>query len=660
VQLDVVIVTHQSADHVARAVGDLGTVARVIVVDNASTDGSADSARHAGAAHIVVNDVNAGFGAAANQGATFGSADLILFLNPDAAIDVANVAELCEAFDENSSLAIASPRVRYTDGSPQRVKWPFPTSSRAWREAIGMHRVFRRAPAQGFVIGACFLVRRTAFEQLGGFDTRYWLYGEETDLCRRTLDAGWAVGVIDRAEARHVGGASTHTASELVAEHFERGGERFVDDHEGTGGLISYRVAKAVGSAIRASAPGSDTRRSLHRARLRRYRRVLGAHPASVALDSPATAASPHTLVVCSLEGWDDVWRRNQFLIRELLVADPQLRVLFVEPAFDWVHALRRGGLRLRRRGLRAVRPDARVLAFQPGKLAPRVLGPMADRSLRRQVKGAAARLGFIAPSLWINDAMYSALTHETDWPSLYDITDDWLRASAPTRVRKRLADHERALLNEADQVVVCSPDLAATRRKQRPDLRVISNAVDVEHFVDPQQRPADLPDAPVALYVGTLHEDRLDVDLVEQLAREIPETQVVLVGPNSLGTASRERVDALANVHVLGQRPYATIPGYLQHANVVIVPHVVTPFTESLDPIKAYECLAVGRPTVATPVAGFRDLGDPVHIASTESFAATVRAVIAEPCTAQPHPVPSWSERARVFRVALNDARSA
>ena len=53
-------------------------------------------------------------------------------------------------------------------------------------------------------------------------------------------------------------------------------------------------------------------------------------------------------------------------------------------------------------------------------------------------------------------------------------------------------------------------------------------------------------------------------------------------------------------------------MPGYLQHADVVIVPHVVSPFTESLDPIKAYECLAVGRPTVATPVPGFRELGDP------------------------------------------------
>ena len=59
------------------------------------------------------------------------------------------------------------------------------------------------------------------------------------------------------------------------------------------------------------------------------------------------------------------------------------------------------------------------------------------------------------------------------------------------------------------------------------------------------------------------------------------------------------------ASVRLLGPRPYADVPGYLQHADVIVVPHRVDAFTESLDPIKAYECLAVARPVVATPVAG-------------------------------------------------------
>jgi teichuronic acid biosynthesis glycosyltransferase TuaH len=658
VKLDVVIVTHQSADHIERAIGRLGAVAQIVTIDNASTDRSDELAAHAGS-DVVKNDSNAGFAAAANQGAALGSADAILFLNPDASIEPENLQSLTAALDANPKLAIVAPRLRYDDGTQQRVRWPFPASADAWREAVGLHRVFTHELKEGFVVGACFLVRRAVFEQLGGFDTRYWLYGEETDLCRRALDLGWQIRVIDEATANHIGGASTHAASELVAEHFERGGERFVADHEGVGGLVSYRLANLLGAAFRTCTPGSSARRSLHRDRLRRYLRVLMSHPTTVALDSPAGAAAAHTVVVCSLEAWDDVWRRNQFLVRELLTLDPQLRVLFVEPAFDWLHRLRHRAGPPRRRGLRPVRPDARVLAFQPGKVVPRLLGPIADRSLQRQVLGAARRMGFTNPVLWINDASYAGLPSESGWPSLYDITDDWPRASVPPRVRRRLAVNERMLFKTAGQVVVCSQDLASSRRRQRPDLNVIPNAVDVEHFKSPQPRPADLPPAPVAVYVGTLHEDRLNVALVQQLAAEIPELQIALVGPSSLCASSTKRLDSMPNVHFLGARPYASVPGYLQHSDVLIVPHVVTPFTESLDPIKAYECQAVARPTVATPVAGFRDLGDPIHVAPSERFAAEVRAVLAEPCDRQSGEVASWAERARTFHAALSQARS-
>ena len=69
---------------------------------------------------------------------------------------------------------------------------------------------------------------------------------------------------------------------------------------------------------------------------------------------------------------------------------------------------------------------------------------------------------------------------------------------------------------------------------------------------------------------------------------------------------------------------------GYLQHADVLVVPHVVTEFTDSLDPIKLYEYQAVGRPVVSTPVAGFRDADDPrITIASGDAFAAAVAAAV-------------------------------
>ena len=121
-----------------------------------------------------------------------------------------------------------------------------------------------------------------------------------------------------------------------------------------------------------------------------------------------------------------------------------------------------------------------------------------------------------------------------------------------------------------------------------------------------------------MAVYVGTLHEDRLDVDLVDQVASALPEVSFVFVGPDALEPAASSRLAANKNVELLGARRHADVPAYLQHADVIVVPHVVSSFTESLDPIKAYECLAVGRPTVATPIAGFRGLPTPVRVADS------------------------------------------
>ncbi|HXY26764.1 MAG TPA: hypothetical protein VEH82_00615, partial [Acidimicrobiales bacterium] len=73
--------------------------------------------------------------------------------------------------------------------------------------------------------------------------------------------------------------------------------------------------------------------------------------------------------------------------------------------------------------------------------------------------------------------------------------------------------------------------------------MQLIPNAVDVARFRTPRERPADMPAAPVALYPGTLHEDRLDIDLCIEVARALPELDLVLVGPDCLSPTSRRRL---------------------------------------------------------------------------------------------------------------------
>jgi glycosyltransferase involved in cell wall biosynthesis len=358
-------------------------------------------------------------------------------------------------------------------------------------------------------------------------------------------------------------------------------------------------------------------------------------------------------LVVCSLEPWDEVWRRNQFFVDALLERDGALRILFLEPPADPLHDLvshrRPRGPRLRRIG-----STGRLRAFRPLKPLPRRLGAASDRLLLWQAAAAVRAAGFRAPTLWVNDLTYAPLLASTGWPSVYDVTDDWLLAPFAPREIARLTALEHLALAHADEVVVCSPRLAETRGAQR-EVTLVPNGVDVGHFRRARPRPVDLPPGQVAVYVGTLHESRLDVDLLDAVARALPALAVVLVGPDSLEPESRTRLDAVANVHLLGARPYEDVPAYLQHADVIVVPHRVTPFTESLDPIKAYECSAVDTPTVATPVAGFRELAGSVSVVEGDAFVDAVRVALTEPPAGPPAPTPSsWGDRAGAFAAVL------
>jgi glycosyltransferase involved in cell wall biosynthesis len=345
-------------------------------------------------------------------------------------------------------------------------------------------------------------------------------------------------------------------------------------------------------------------------------------------------------LVVASLEAWDAVWRRNQHLVAGLLRADPGLRVLFVEPATDPLHAALGAARPRRGRGLRrgprlpGVGPDALWL-FEPTKWLPRRLDAGVDDRWARQVIRASRTLGMTAPNLWVNDPTGALLVAATHWPALYDVTDDWTLADRPAAQLDRVRAQEHVLLERCAEVVVCSPELAASKGADRA-VTLVPNGVDTAAYRASHERPGDLPPARVALYAGTLHADRLDVDLCIDLCTALEGLaggpgRLALVGPDALEHRDTERLRD-AGAIVLGARPSADVPAYLQHADVLVVPHVVTPFTDSLDPIKLYEYAAAGRPVVSTPVAGFRDSEDPlVRSADGAAFILAVAEVLAD-----------------------------
>lgn len=366
-------------------------------------------------------------------------------------------------------------------------------------------------------------------------------------------------------------------------------------------------------------------------------------------------------LVVCSLEPWDEVWRRNQYFLDGLLRRDSDLQVLLVEPAADPLHAALNGRLPRPGAGLRPLPGyGGRLVALQPTKWLPRALGPIVDLLLVRSVRRAAMRLGMKEPVLWVNDPGWAGLL-ETGWPAIYDITDDWVVAARGPREHERIVAGENRLMTECAIVVVCSKGLRAAKSRIR-DVELVQNAVDVASYQRPLPRPTDLPGERLVLYAGTMHEDRLDVELCLRIAERLTSVggQLVFVGPNALSTANTKRLEASRGTLILGPRPYTQVPAYLQHADVLLVPHIVDEFTESLDPIKLYEYEAIARPIAATPVAGFRELaGKPgVVIAPAAQLPAEVTSLLeAPPSVVGPFEPIDWSARVDAMQNILKRA---
>jgi teichuronic acid biosynthesis glycosyltransferase TuaH len=134
----------------------------------------------------------------------------------------------------------------------------------------------------------------------------------------------------------------------------------------------------------------------------------------------------------------------------------------------------------------------------------------------------------------------------------------------------------------------------------------------------------------PVLGYTGTIHPDRIDVDLLASVAQRW-RGAVVMIGPNHLKPPDLAKLQ-LPNLFFSGAVSYARLPALMRGFDVCIVPHRVTPFTESLNPIKLWEYLAAGKPIVSTDVAGFRDFPQFVRIArDADEFARAATDALGE-----------------------------
>lgn len=356
-------------------------------------------------------------------------------------------------------------------------------------------------------------------------------------------------------------------------------------------------------------------------------------------------------LLFISLENWDDIWRRNQFVCATLARRHPGMRILFVGVPRNMGRLLRKGKIH----DLLAS-PTQQLLPEFPNIFTTRPLrvGPEAyewglnlnNWLFRRHVAAFASRWRHDRapaprlPILWINShAAYHLVPHIPHAGLIYDITDDWITSTQPEIDRRRTVAADRLLCEKADATIVCSERLFNLKREFTRSIHLIANGVDADHYATIPNRAlpihpqiAALP-RPVLGYTGTLHNDRIDLALLAQVADKLTAGSIALVGPSHLTPAEVHALTATGRIHVFPAVPYAHIPEVMRGFDICITPHLVTPFTESLNPIKLWEYLAAGKPIISTPVAGFRDYRDHVRIASTaDEFVAAVGIALAEP----------------------------
>jgi GT2 family glycosyltransferase len=215
----------------------------VIVVDNASTDGSTKMIADCfPGVTLLANEKNLGFAAANNRGITHSRGDHVLLLNSDTIVRPGALETLLRFMEENPGAGAVGARLLNPDGSLQHSCSPLPTLMREamhlfhldFRQRRMMQRWDIEQPRQvDVLLGACLLVRREALDQIGLMDEAYFMYSEEVDYCRRLRDAGWQLYWAPQAEVVHYGGQSTRQVATEMFLRLYAAKLRYFRKHDG-------------------------------------------------------------------------------------------------------------------------------------------------------------------------------------------------------------------------------------------------------------------------------------------------------------------------------------------------------------------------------------------------------------------------------------------
>ena len=256
--LDIVIVNWNSGSFlreclrsICSACNENFELAHVVVVDNDSSDGSAEGLQFPGLPLTVIKNCdNQGFAAACNQAAKGSGANYLLFLNPDTALLSDSLAAPIQFMQqaENSKIGICGVQLLDETGHVARTCSHFPTPGLLCARMLGLDKLFPRLIPPQFlsenelrfsqtvdqVIGAFMLVRRRLFQELGGFDERFFLYFDDVDLSLRSRQLGYGSYFLSEARACHAENKCTRNVQGTALFYYLRSRIKYSWKHFGT------------------------------------------------------------------------------------------------------------------------------------------------------------------------------------------------------------------------------------------------------------------------------------------------------------------------------------------------------------------------------------------------------------------------------------------
>ncbi len=284
--LSIVIVNWNTRDLLRDCLSSLpdataGLETEVLVVDNASGDGSAAMVAHEfPATHLLESGGNLGFSRGNNLALPHTSGDAILLLNPDTVCPPHSLTRLYRFLHGKERLGAVGPRLVDGESRPTITGGYFPRARFHWLGFLDPKRFFFRGdlaerivfvpdrrqasrPVE-YIMGACFMMPRTALEQIGPLDEQFFMYFEETDWCWRAKQAGLDIWYCAETEITHLEGQAAEQASLFSLKQFQRSYRLFVAKHYGPRRVAAFRLAQfaeyGAKSVLRRLAPGARNR----------------------------------------------------------------------------------------------------------------------------------------------------------------------------------------------------------------------------------------------------------------------------------------------------------------------------------------------------------------------------------------------------------------